>query len=188
MPLQLLGTIASSVQKASPAFESIATTTVGSGGTSSITFSSIPGTYTHLQIRAIAQCSTSTSTWQRLVVSFNSNTTNADYVDHLLYGDGTSAQSLAETSTRKGFGRASRTGVSYFAANVIDILDYANTNKYKTSRTLTGIDSNGSGQIALESNLWMKTNAITAITITIEDNSNFNQYSHFALYGIKAAS
>lgn len=161
--------------------------TVGSAGASSITFSNIPQTYTHLQIRAIAQCSTSTSTWQRLVVSFNSNTTNADYADHLLYGDGTSAQALAETSTRKGFGRASRTGVSYFAANVIDILDYANTNKYKTSRTLTGIDSNGNGQIALESNLWMKTNAITAITITIEDSSNFNQYSSFALYGIRSS-
>lgn len=182
----LIGIIASSGGAAAGGdYESIATVTVGSGGSSSISFTSIPSTYQHLQIRSIAQCSTSTSNWQRLVVAFNSDTTNSNYVDHLLYGTGTAAESLAETSSRKGYGRASRTGVSYFGANVTDILDYANTNKNKTSRTLTGIEINGGGQIALESNLWMNTAAINSITITIEDSSNFNQYSSFALYGIK---
>lgn len=166
-------------------YDALATYTVPSGGVSSITFAGIPNTYSHLQIRSIAQCSSTGSDWQRLLVSFNSDTTNSNYVDHLLYGTGSSAAALAETSTRKGFGTASRSGVSYFAVGVTDVLDYASSSKYKTSRTLTGLDTNGNGQIRFESNLWMSTSPISSITLTIEDSSNFNQYSQFSLYGIR---
>ena len=168
-------------------YESIATVTVGSGGSSSISFSSIPTTYSHLQLRSIAQCSTSSSAWQRLVISFNSDTTGSHYDDHALLGNGSSASAFAETGSAKGFGQASQTGVGYFAGNITDILDYANTNKYKTSRTLTGQDGNagGSGVIRFESNLWQSTSAITSITISIEDGSNFNIATQFALYGVK---
>ena len=72
-----------------------------------------------------------------------------------------------------------------FGAYVVDVLDYANTNKYKTVRTLGGKDLNGSGQEGLYSNLWKNTNAITDITLKVVGGSNFVQYSHFALYGIK---
>ena len=168
-------------------YESIQTVTVGTAQ-ASIAFTSIPSTYKHLQIRSIAQCSTTTSPWQRIVVAFNSDTTNANYADHLLQGNGSTASATAETSTRKGFGAAAQSGSTYFAANVTDVLDYANTNKYKTSRTLRGFDNNGaySNQIiTLESNLWMSTAAISSITLTLEDSSNFNTYSSFALYGVK---
>ena len=72
-----------------------------------------------------------------------------------------------------------------FAVCVIDILDYANGNKYKTIRTIGGYDINGGGQEGLFSNLWKNTNAITDITIKVVGGSNFAQYSSFALYGIK---
>jgi predicted patatin/cPLA2 family phospholipase len=74
---------------------------------------------------------------------------------------------------------------STFGAGVIDILDYADTNKFKTTRTLNGVSSNASSAIDyifLVSGLWRSTSAITSITLT---GNNFAQYSHFALYGIK---
>jgi hypothetical protein len=78
---------------------------------------------------------------------------------------------------------------TYYSASIIDILDYANTNKYKTYRALTGIDKNGSGSIQLTSGVWRNTTAITSITITPQSNTSptnqFQQYSQFALYGIK---
>jgi hypothetical protein len=66
----------------------------------------------------------------------------------------------------------------------MDILDYANTNKFKTTRTLEGYDANGSGNVSLTSGLWQSTSAINSITITAV--GTFNQYSQFALYGVKA--
>jgi hypothetical protein len=66
----------------------------------------------------------------------------------------------------------------------MDILDYANTNKFKTTRTLTGSDLNGSGVVSLDSGSWRSTSAITSITFTARANL-INTYSSFALYGIK---
>jgi hypothetical protein len=63
------------------------------------------------------------------------------------------------------------------------ILDYANTNKYKTLRGLSGADNNGSGEIRFWSGLWQSTNAITSIKF-FGNNGNWQQYSHFALYGV----
>ena len=75
-----------------------------------------------------------------------------------------------------------------FAGFVSDVLDYANTNKYKTTRSLNGNDQNGSGYLWFASVLWMNTNAISTVTITTAGGSNtFNQYSQFALYGIKGS-
>jgi hypothetical protein len=67
---------------------------------------------------------------------------------------------------------------------VIDILDYANVNKYTTIRVLGGADLNGSGAINLVSGLWMNTAAVTSFLISA-DSGNLAQYSSFALYGIK---
>jgi hypothetical protein len=82
------------------------------------------------------------------------------------------------------FGSAGISAAPIFRASVLDILDYSNTNKYKTLRALDAGDSNGSGNMEILSNLWMNTAAITSITLTL-DSGNFTQYSSFALYGIK---
>lgn len=164
-------------------FDSIATTTVGSGGASSVTFSSIPSTYTHLQVRGINLQDTIGNVWMRL----NSDTAS-NYSTHDLAGDGASASVYAGANQDKilvGVGRS--TSASYAGATVIDILDYANTNKYKTTRALAGADVNGAtGFIVFRSGSWRNTNAITTIRI-FPDSGNFAQYSHFALYGIKSA-
>jgi len=166
------------------AFESIATYSVGSGGVADITFSSIPATYSHLQIRFIAAGSSADMDVQ---ARFNSDS-GANYARHRMYGGGSSAATDAGTNSTKidTFGRTG-SGASIYGGNVVDILDYANTNKYKTTRSLFGRDSNGDGFIMFSSGLWMNTNAITSILL-FPQTGNFSQYSHFALYGIKGAA
>ena len=192
--MPILGVVASSISGSKAitgSYYSIQTATVDSGGASTITFSSIPSTYTHLQIRGICK-STSTSTSDNnalLVASLNSDTTYSNYRSHTLEGNGSSASAF--TLQQSGFyifsGDLTTSASSYadmFATTIIDILDYTNTNKYKTVRILRGNDKNGSGRVGLDSGLWMNTSAISNIVLSFT-NSNLAQYSQFALYGVK---
>ena len=163
-------------------FYQIATATVNSGGASTITFSSIPSTYKHLQLRMIHRSSDATSD-DNVVGIFNGDTTGS-YVTHYLStnGGGTVQSAVVGTSANVIFfsrttGASSTANV--FGTAVVDILDYANTNKNKTIRSLSGWDSNGSGQLWYWSGAWLKTTAISSIQI----NGNYAQYSSFALYG-----
>jgi hypothetical protein len=198
----ILGIYASQVSgKLWPAssYESIATTTVGAGGTSTITFSSIPSTYTHLQIRATLK-STSTAATGALIclIRFNSDTAS-NYSNHSLRVNGvttpaspTVGATAATSQTSASSGPIlviSSTVTNAFSVGIIDILDYASTNKNKTIRALTGGEVNtDGGWIGLYSGLWYKTpEAITSITFT-PSSDNIAQYSSFALYGIKVAA
>ena len=73
-----------------------------------------------------------------------------------------------------------------YAASIIDILDYASTSKFKTTRVLDGYDANGSGEVIIGSGNWRSTSAITSITLG-PSSGNMKLYSSFALYGIKGA-
>jgi hypothetical protein len=166
-------------------YQSIATTTVGAGGAATVTFSSIPSTYTHLQIRGILRHTPDSPSYG--LCSYFNGDTGSNYSFHTLQGDGSSATASAATSQivivnsqMPGSGATANA----FGAVVIDVLDYANTNKFKTSRSLGGWDGNGSGYINLYSGNWRNTAAITSISLT-PYNDSFAQYSSFALYGIK---
>jgi hypothetical protein len=164
----------------------IATTTL-STATSSVTFSNIPQSYEHLQLRIFGQ--TSGTAYGRL--AFNSDTTNANYRGHYLAGDGATVVAGAWGQAYPGVlvngnGGWSNSSSSAFSNTIIDILDYANTNKNKTTRTLAGYDNNGSGNVEFQSGLWLSTAAVTSVSLSLNAN-NFTQYSSFALYGIKRA-
>jgi hypothetical protein len=186
----ILGIWASAQQSAAnTSYESIATVTVGSP-VLSISFTSIPSTYQHLQIRGIGRSSNNAAfeTFENTLVAFNSDTTNSNYAWHNLVGDGASATANGYTSNRV-LVNAAITGAALasgiFGTFITDILDYANTSKYTTTRSLAGGDANGSGRLMLQSNLWLNTAAITSITLTNSSGNNWAQYSSFALYGIK---
>lgn len=165
-------------------YESIATVTVGAGGSSSITFSSISGTYKHLQIRILGRDASSNGEFK---IEFNGDTTTTNYRKHVLYGDGAAAYGgSANNNTCAPLAYSGQTA-NAFEAVIIDVLDYANTNKNTTIRTLFGKDLNGSGDVGLHSNLWVNTAAVTDIVFKVVGGSNFAQYSSFALYGIKGA-
>jgi hypothetical protein len=169
----------------SNSYESIATG-VGTGSNDEITFSSIPSTYTHLQIRGIAKAGTFTAVTN---LRFNGDSSSV-YTRHRLLGDGSTASATgftgqSQSSFLANSGLPSATNV--YAAYIIDILDYANTNKNKTIRVLCGQDSNGSGNIDLSSGLWLNTSAVTSVTVRINGGS-FNTPTQFALYGIKGVA
>ena len=161
-------------------YESIQTITVGAGGQTTITFSSIPSTYKHLQIRGMARGTD--SSLRALFLSINS-TVNV-VRSHYLYGNGGTASAGSQTANQIGWSIGSGQLASAFSVAVIDILDYANTNKNKVTRCLAANDLNGSGDIALFSELFDTTAAINAVNLTLEVG-NFVQHSSFALYGIK---
>lgn len=168
-------------------FESIATITVGSGGVADVEFTSIGTNWQHLQIRCIAR-SAYADTSDFLNLKVNSDTTAGNYARHLLYGDGSSAAAAASTGstiTNLGAISGATATAGIMGLFVIDILDYSNTNKYTTIRSLGGFDRNGAGEVNFNSILWMNTNAISSIKFTTYTASNLAQYSHFALYGIK---
>ena len=173
---------------AANSYESIATTTVGGGGSSTITFSSIPATFTHLQIRAISKTNRTSDSVDSLKIQFNGDTAT-NYAYHELIGNG--ANALADSVTSNAYAAIARTAgnanTSFFGGFTCDILDYKNTNKYKTVRTLSGVDLNGSGAVFFNSGLWQSTSAITSILIAPETGTLLNQYSSFALYGIKGS-
>jgi hypothetical protein len=167
-------------------YESISTVTVGSGGQTSITFTSIPNTYKHLEIRGVAQVGTGSGS-DRMRVTVNGDT-GSNYYQHQIYGTGSAAaassQGLSTSMLLGAIPGSSSTNI--FGASVFEILDYASTSKYKTFKVLSGSDQNDTnGLIYLQSGVWNSTSAITSITLGYNGSTNFNQYSTFALYGIK---
>ena len=179
----LIGIIASSGGAAAGGdYESIATVTA-SGSATTITFSSIPSTYQHLQVRGVGS---STSSGGYCVLNINGDS-GSNYKQHWLQGDGSGTGSgVGSSATSIDLYSTASNTANIQAAFVIDILDYANTNKYKTIRGLSGNDVNGAdGAISLATGNWRSTSAITRIDLTDELGYNFVQYSSFALYGIK---
>jgi len=167
-------------------YESIATTTL-SGSQATITFSSIPATFKHLQVRISAKNTRTGQDSASVFFEINGDTNNNNYTTHYMSTSG---------STPTSFGRATGnyTGLSGISPSadvtsnlgpmIYDFIDYANTTKYKTIRSINGFDKNGGGSIYLSSNLWLNTNAISTIEFTVPGYS-WATYSKFALYGIK---
>jgi hypothetical protein len=187
----ILGIWASAQQNAfSTAYDSIATVTVGAGGSSSITFSSIPSTYTNLQIRYNARTDRSGSAEDNIQLRFNSDSGN-NYTTNVFYGDGSTAGSFSDgtnvTFNTRGMVSASAATSNIFGAGIYDIFNYGNTSINKTVKCLSGYDQSGSAQVRLSSGIWFNTAAITSITIVSANNANMVQNSSFALYGIKGA-
>ena len=160
--------------------EPIATTLLSSGA-SSVTFSNIPNTYKHLQVRA----NVLGTAGYDLLCQFNSDT-GTNYNFHYLAGNGAITGAGAGTTTAYiTLANNFMQGTTIPGAAVIDILDYANTSKNKTVRALTGSDANGSGWLQLGSGLWRNTAAITSIVMYPASSQTFNTNTRFSLYGIK---
>lgn len=180
----IAGFLGTGVAASTTSFESIATVTVGSGGTSNIQFTSIPSTYKHLQVRGQLRTNRGLA-YDSVNITANSVTS---YASHDIEGDGSSASAAgAGSGTRIEYNGIAGNGgtANVFAGVVLDILDYTDTNKNKTFRYLNGYDLNGSGKISFSSGVMLSTAAITSLTFAPQNSSLFQQYSQLALYGIK---
>jgi hypothetical protein len=104
-------------------FYQIATTTVGSGGATDITFSSIPADYTHLQIRYISRDSR-IATNSDATIRFNGDS-GSNYSNHVVSGDGVGASSGGSANTTNiniGNQSALNSAANTFGIGIIDIL------------------------------------------------------------------
>lgn len=170
---------ASASSAAAPAYELISTTVLSTAQTS-VTISSIPSGYKHLQVRTMIYNDNSNGLVRMRV---NGDTTAANYRSHRLYGNGTSVQSTDYTGNPFMYVADLSATASTFAPGIIDILDYGVTTKNKTVRSLTGFY--GAGDVSMYSGLWMSTAAVTSLTFLDNANYQINAGSRFSLYGIK---
>lgn len=165
----------------------IASTALSSAGT--ITFSNIPTTFTHLQVRFSGYVNYTSATSQPMalgIYDINSSLLSPEYY-HSLTGDGASATSYGGATSYVpliGYG-TSGTNLNY-TVGIIDILDYANTNKNKTIRSIWGYDLNGSGKVGMNSMGIFSTTAIGVITLNFGGFS-MGTGSRADLYGISTS-
>ncbi len=171
-------------------FTSIATVTAA-GGETSLTFSSIPATFTDLQVRGLSREVTN-NTGANTNIQFNGDT-GTNYTNHLLKAGNTSiAATAAATLAKISIANQTADGgfaANIFAVNITDISDYTSASKNKTVRSIWGTDNNATtpSDIGVSSGLWVSTAAITSIVIKALGAGGFAAGSTFALYGIKAA-
>jgi len=166
----------------------IASVTSPSSG--DVAFTNIPQTFTHLQVRVFARSSYTGNPTAFSGLYINGSPTSNNYPTHLLLGDGSSATASSNTTnnqfTPDSYNIPTATNTAnVYGAVIWDILDYANTNKYKTVKVISGFDANGSGRVSLGSGVWLSTSAITQLDITTVNN--FVAGSVISLYGITTA-
>jgi len=167
----------------SGSFNSIASVTASGGGLQTISFTSIPSTYTHLQIRYASKNQAASDT---TLIRFN-NDSGSNYSYHRLsYSGSFSATSYPSATYGELPATAySGTGSGVFGSGVIDIFDYTNTNKYKTVKMLGGFRDLGSGgSTAFNSMAYYSLSAISSIQIIPSPNW-VDAPSVFSLYGIQ---
>lgn len=176
-------------------FDSISSAT-GTGGNTSITFSSIPQTYKHLQLRISARRTGSGSNNNYIVFTINGNNSSIYTNKWVLATSGGSPAINVQNDNTNTFIYGNRALVGSGAVSglhsvmIIDILNYASTTVNKNFRMISGVQNNSStssNQLQLGTGTPLTTSAITSITLAPEPGNGwaFQTGSTFALYGIR---
>lgn len=164
-------------------YDSIATTTLGTAAT--ITFSSIPSTFTDLRVVLVGTSEFSSANQLRVILNSDTNT-NYSYTN--LYGTGTTATSFTSANAFNMQINANNTNFSNVTPTTfaIDFFEYKNTGVQKTFLSQFDMDLNGSGSVCYTVGLWRNTAAINNIQF-LSGGGNFAVGTTATLYGIKAA-
>lgn len=167
-------------------FTTIATVTVGSGGAGSVTFSSIPQTYTDLCVLVSARDDRSLYVDDYRIL-LNGNTT--PYAYKALSADGASVNNYQSSGPSNanlvGVVTAANATANTFGNGLVYIPNYTNSSNKIYSADAVSENNATSAQQWLVAGVYQDTSAITSITIDQGDGSNWLQYSTFYLYGIK---
>jgi hypothetical protein len=163
-------------------FELIASSTVGSGGASSIDFTSIPSTYTDLCLKYSIRAASGAVGYVKLTL----NGSTSSFTTRSIESDGSTAYSFSDTNIAGTFAASTYTA-NTFSNNDLYIPNYAgSTNKSYSTDSVT--ENNATQAFAtLTAGLWSNTAAINAITLTLSSAANLAQYSTAYLYGVKNA-
>jgi hypothetical protein len=174
------GLIAAFPTPVTGAFESIATASLS--GVNTATFSSIPATFKHLQIRYHGLGTGGGNPYLEL-----NGDTGSNYRYHGLYGSASAVATGGSLNTFYNIDLGNYGNNStYPEAIIIDLIDYASTTKNKTLRSFFGTDRNSASlnDVGLSSCLWLDTTAVNSIRI-YTSSGNWSAGATVALYGIK---
>ncbi len=156
---------------------------------SSVTFSSIPSTYEHLQLR-ITTIGTRYNALKNGIFYLNGDTTDSNYHHHYMQGGSSTSTAAADTESMWGLNSKADSTPTY-GTSVIDIFDYRNTNKNTTVTSVFGSAATPNSYVMFVSCLWDNPAAITSIQLLSEDGpqsyNGFTRGSSFTLYGLKSS-
>ena len=164
-------------------YYSIASTT---GQAGNVTFSNIPSTYKHLELRMSLRDTGGTTGIAEWYVTFNGDTTGSNYWKSRFYGDGSSLTGQDTLVSSEGIWGVHypRNGSALTGCAILQINDYQNTNKWKTIHSFGGGGKDTSNvALGISFGHWKSTSAITSITIS-PNQTGFVSSNTFALYGI----
>jgi hypothetical protein len=167
-------------------FIKIATVTVGSGGATDITFSSIPATYTDLVVKLSSRGDIAAIGGGNFC-QFNGDTSTANYAFRQLIGDGSSTPTSTNAATTTGVLFQRNTGAtataSTFGNSEMYIPNYTSANQKSVSNDGVTENNATAADAALVASIWKNTAAITSMKI-FPGSGNFVQYTTATLYGI----
>jgi len=192
--------ISNSVVPASGSYEQIATVSVGSGGQSYIEFTSIPQNYALLEVRMVGRCAASGAGPSAVALSLNSDTTATNYwygkqesTDGGTGGAATGQTGLVATSVNAnnpGLVNNSGLNSNMFSTHIYKLYEYANSSKNTTVQYYFGYEQGADTILNSKTGfgfmVWKNTNAVNTLRLTAS-GGNWSQYSHAALYGLKAS-
>jgi hypothetical protein len=188
--MPILGVVASSARVQAGSYEWIASAT-GTGSNQVLNFSSIPSTYKHLQIRAnLTTSGLGGSSQYGGWITFNGDTTSS-YGDHSMYGTGSNPMVAYNVVPRANMGLITySTNNGITSTNILDILEYSNTNKAKTVKSLQTSDmySFGGGIVNYGTGMWNNTTTVSSISLFLNAGFGAHYFTTNAtahLYGIK---
>ena len=182
---------------ATSAFDSLGVYVLASN-TTSITFSNIPQTYSHLQLRVIARGSSGSGAGELDVRLGTGTASSSSIYSRHNFGvysptsstSGVDYNTTATTTTFRGCGQVALASdlANVYGSMILDVLDYTSTSKLKTIRSITGVNDNNNGlcsNIYYTAGLWQASTAVNVVNIYLHAGSDFLPYSSFALYGVK---
>jgi len=164
----------------------IASVTVGSGGASSIDFTSIPATYTDLVIKLSCRIGSSADR-DGVFLTFNNNTSSYSFRRVYGFDSGSSASDAASSQSSIAVGNttANNATSNTFGNHEFYIPNYAGSNnKSLNSDAVAENNSSTSWQVTMAAGLWSNSAAINRVTLT-PGSSSFVQHTTATIYGIK---
>jgi len=166
-------------------YKKIQSVTVTASTAAAMEFTSIPTTYTDLLLKISAR-STNASNVSPMIVTFNSDTTNANYRYTVLYVAGTTVGSEGNASSRFAifYQTADSATASTFGNAEVYIPNYAGSKPKLYSVDSVGENNATNSGMGMNNSLWNQTSAVTSISIAFDTGINIKQHSTATLYGI----
>jgi hypothetical protein len=185
--MPIIGIVASSRRSLPNDYESIASFTVTGTNAPHITFSDIPNTYRHLQIRGLVRTDRAGFVQNGCSFQLNGDTGNNYNWNQAYVSNGstlTSESYVNDPGLRLGELPSANAPTNVFGFVLLELYDYKNTNKYTTYQEIGGSDRNGNSFVGNNFGVWKNTAAVNSIKL-FEGGSNWLVGSIFSLYGIK---